>query len=92
MTPTFSPVNIWGIALGALTRSSSCRRLAPIVRRSAIASGSEDASPCTVPTATGKNVNSATSPILGAVPNPNQMTTSGASTMIGSVWEVTISG
>ncbi len=45
-----------------------------------------------MPTAIGKKVNSATSPIFGAVPKPNQITTSGARTMIGSVWEVTISG
>ena len=45
-----------------------------------------------MPTATAKNVHSATSTIFGASPKPNQMITSGASAISGIVCEITISG
>ena len=45
-----------------------------------------------MPTAIEKKVKRATSTTFGVVPNPNQITTSGASAMIGSVCDATISG
>ena len=43
-------------------------------------------------TAIGKKQISATIAIFGPIPKPNQTTRIGATTMIGIVWEATISG
>ena len=57
-----------------------------------IASRSLDAYPSTSPTTIGKNVTRATNRIFGVKPKPNQITTSGASTIRGIVWLPTSTG
>ena len=55
-------------------------------------SGSAPSSPPTVATSTGNSTISATSTTLGVSPNPNQITRSGASTIMGIVWLTATSG
>jgi len=61
------------------------------VRSRLSASGSLDASPCTSP-GDGEEAERATSTTLGTRPNPHQISTRGASAIIGIVCEVMISG
>ena len=54
--------------------------------------GSTPASASSVETTTGKKQTSATTASFGASPKPSQITSSGATTTIGMVWEAMSSG
>jgi hypothetical protein len=56
------------------------------------ASRSAAAKPSMRPIAIGKNVASAMTRIFGISPKPNQMMSSGAIAMMGSVWDTTNNG
>ena len=63
-----------------------------MLRSRLVAAGGVEAKPSISPTATGKNVTSAITTTLGSSPKPNQMISSGAIAMIGSVCDATSSG
>jgi hypothetical protein len=63
-----------------------------MLRSRLVACRSVAAKPSIRPTAIGKNVTSAITTTFGSSPNPNQMISSGAIAMIGSVCEATSSG
>ena len=63
-----------------------------MLRSRLVACRSVAANPSISPTAIGKNVTSAITTTFGSSPNPNQMISSGAMAMIGSVWDATSSG
>src|ERR671917_33516 len=63
-----------------------------MLRSRLVAWRSVAANPSMSPTVIGKNVTRAITTTFGNRPNPNQMISSGAIAMIGSVWEATRSG
>ena len=63
-----------------------------MLRSRLVAWRSVAANPSMSPMAIGKNVTSAITTTLGSSPNPNQMISSGAIAMIGSVCDATSSG
>ena len=90
--PIRSAVKNDGIACGSRTSRNRCQRDAPMLRSRLVAACGVEAKPSISPTATGKNVTSAITTTLGSSPKPNQMISSGAIAMIGSVCEATSSG
>ena len=64
----------------------------PIDRTRSTSSGSAPSRPPTVATSTGNNTINATNTILGVSPNPNQITSNGANTIIGIVWLIATKG
>ena len=81
-----------GSAEGASTRQKACQREASSVRMSFSCSGSTEARPSTALTTIGKKQTSAMMSSLGVSPNPNQITSSGATTTSGTAWEAISSG
>ena len=63
-----------------------------MLRSRLVACRSVAANPSIRPMAIGKNVTSAITTTFGNSPNPNQMISSGAIAMIGSVWDATSNG
>ena len=61
-------------------------------RKRSISSGSVEVSPSLVLIAIGKKQNSVTTITFGAMPKPNQMISSGARAMIGTVCDMTSRG
>ena len=69
-----------------------CLRLAPMVRSKLTTSGSTDFKPSTILTTIGKKAVSATTMIFGVRPYPTQMSSSGATTMIGTICKAMTNG
>ena len=90
--PIRSAVKNDGIACGSRTSRNRCQRDAPMLRSRFVAARGVEAKPSISPMATGKKVTSAITTTLGSRPKPNQMISSGAIAMIGSVCETTSSG
>jgi hypothetical protein len=90
--PMRSAVKNAGIADGSRTNANRRMRPAPMLRSSRVASLPAAPNPSMSPTASGKNVTSATTSIFGQSPNPNQITTSGAIAITGIVCDATSSG
>ena len=90
--PIRSAVKNDGMACGNRTSRNRCQRDAPMLRSRFVAARGVEANPSMSPTAIGKNVTRAITTTLGSSPKPNQMISSGAIAMIGSVCEATSSG
>src|SRR5579862_4049209 len=92
LTATRRPVKKNGSAVGTLSFQNSASRPPPIERIRRDASSSVALNPSSRDTVVGKKVTSTITRTLGRRPNPNQITKSGAITMVGIDCEATSSG
>src|SRR5438874_12544697 len=92
VTDTLRPEKIDGIACGRLMRMNVSSREAFIERARSSMSRSTDLNPITVDTTTGKKPSMNAAITFGMMPNPNQTTNSGATAILGTLWEKTSNG